>query len=121
MNDLALSGLPGAIRAASTMPASTGWWEMDSVLCAFFPGDDAEGPAEAAAELLRHALSWERPLPFLRMAAAAAHLAAERLDARAWEASDRPPSQPSWPSKESRDWRGAHEAAAGGQAPEATR
>lgn len=101
--------LPSLIRAAEAMPAAAIACDVAMVVEAHIPADDAAACAEVAAELLRLALSgaW-RPLPLLRMAEAAAHLAAQRLDYAAWRAADFPPPDIGRMMDGSLAWRRAH-------------
>ncbi|MBU8538726.1 hypothetical protein [Falsiroseomonas tokyonensis] len=97
------------IRAAEAMPAAVVACDVASLVEAHLPPDDAVAAGEVAAELLRLALSgaW-RPLPLLRMAEAAAHLAAARMDYAAWRASDFPAPDVGRMMDDSIAWRRAH-------------
>ncbi|NKE43435.1 hypothetical protein HB662_01505 [Roseomonas frigidaquae] len=103
------SFLPSLIRAAEAMPAAAMACDVSSVVEALIPPDDAAAAGEVAAELLRLALSGAfRPVPLLRMAEAAAHLAAQRMEYVAWRAADFPAPDLGGMLDGSIAWRRAH-------------
>lgn len=81
------AALPALLRAAQAMPSAASAHSIQRVLEAHLPRGDAQAASDAAAELLACALSGApRPVPLLRMASVALHLAAQSFDYTAWKA-----------------------------------
>lgn len=84
--------LPVLLRAAASMPAGASACDVLRVLEAHLPRDDAQAAGEAAAELLTCALSGAaRPVPLLRMAEYALHMASRAIEYPAWRDAGFPP------------------------------
>lgn len=102
------AALPALLRAAKAMPSAASAHSIQRVLEAHLPKGDAQAASDVAAELLACALSGApRPVPLLRMASIALHLAAQSFDYTAWKARGFP--HPDFEQDHRDDWAWARE------------
>lgn len=103
------AALPALLRAAETMPDGASAWAVMKVLEARLPGDNADAVTEVAAELLACATAGARnPVPLLRMAETALHLASRRIAYAAWRDAGFPAQDPAADHMRSVAWEREH-------------